>query len=546
MPPRQTGHGVPAPGDAADRQAPTQTAAAGVDWRQCRVLVRASLRQDLRRVGRSIGLGRSGRGAAGLVGFALFQAALGGFVSIPLWLQPADVFPGAVLHFSYVTLSVASLLLLDGSALIVAPADHDVVASRPVTSRTFFAARAATLLVYVAFLAGTQSLVPVAAYFFAGGPHVVRGMTGLLVTGAIAFATAGLVVALYGALVRLVSPRRLRLGLTVVQLAFSFALYGVLLLMPGRAGRALLLDPIAERPWWIAALPPALAAEAVSGGGSAWLLPALLASAALAWLLAARVLSLEYAATVSALSSLPSGARPRRSRRWFRAGETHAVALLARAQFRDDLRFRMGVLSIVPLTLIYLLIGATGDGGADARHGHPSMVYLGVLLFPAIVRGAFSRSDAWRAAWLFYASPASAGRLLLGLKNVIVAWFLLPYSLAIGVLLVAVLPSVPDALLSAVLPPLVAHLLLLALLMADPSLPFSRPPEVAANTRGVILLMMPAIVLAQWLPFALSRLAGAPVVAWLSVAGLVAANVVLEWALRRRVDRLASRAEFAA
>nr|MCU0256495.1 hypothetical protein [Vicinamibacterales bacterium] len=220
--------------------------------------------------------------------------------------------------------------------------------------------------------------------------------------------------------------------------------------------------------------------------------------------------------------------------------------LLARAQFRDDLRFRVTILGIVPLTVIYLLLGVADDGVAEGAHGHPAMIYVAVLLFPGLVRGAFSRSDAYRAAWLFHASPASAGRLLLGLKNVIAAWFLVPYSLAIGALLLALLPSVPEAILSTVLPPLCGHLLLLALLMADPALPFSRPPEVAASTRSMLLLMVPALLLGQLLPALLSALAARPLAAAVAVAGLVAANLAAESALRRRVDRLASRVEFSA
>lgn len=542
MPIRVTSYGLPGPSAFGGPPAPAAPAER-VDWQQWRVLVRASLRNDLRRVGKTIGLARGGS-AIGLVGFIAFQALIGGAISVPLWLAPEDPFPGAVLHFTYLILSVASLLLLDATTLIVGPADYEVVASRPVSSGTFFLARAATMLVYVAFVAGAQSLVPIAAYFLAGGLHVVRGVSGAVGTLAVGFATAGIVVTLYGTVARAIPRRHLRLGLTVLQLVFSFALYGTLVMLPSRVGRAYLLDPIADRPRWLGLVPSALAAEIVTPDVSWWVIVSMVVAPVLAWAAAARVLSLDYAAQVATLQALPSPAAPPRARRWFRGGENHAVALLARAQFRDDMRFRMTVLSIVPLTVIYLLIGLVDEDLSSGRYGHPAMIYVAVLLFPGIVRGAFSRSDAYRAAWLFYASPASAGRLLLGLKNVIAVWFLVPYSLAVGALLIVVLPSVPEAALSTLLPPLCGHLLLLGLLLLDPALPFSRPPEVAANTRSMLLLILPAMFLGQLLPAILSGLAARPAMALLSLVVLLAANVGMESLLRRRVDRLASEAEF--
>ena len=45
----------------------------------------------------------------------------------------------------------------------------------------------------------------------------------------------------------------------------------------------------------------------------------------------------------------------------------HAVGLLAGAQFRTDQKFRLGVLGILPLTVIYLLAGFSDDGRAGGH-----------------------------------------------------------------------------------------------------------------------------------------------------------------------------------
>ena len=63
------------------------------------------------------------------------------------------------------------------------------------------------------------------------------------------------------------------------------------------------------------------------------------------------------------------------------------------------------------------------------------------MIFPLLLKGAFARSEAYRASWVFYATPVNAGRLLLGERSVLVRWFLGPYVVAVGVLLAFLLPS---------------------------------------------------------------------------------------------------------
>jgi len=79
-------------------------------------------------------------------------------------------------------------------------------------------------------------------------------------------------------------------------------------------------------------------------------------------------LSLDYAerlsAIVTAARTVTPGRVARKRAAWlFTAGEARAVALLIRGQFKNDMRFRMGVLAILPLTLIYLFMGISNNNG---------------------------------------------------------------------------------------------------------------------------------------------------------------------------------------
>src|SRR4029078_662297 len=116
-----------------------------------------------------------------------------------------------------------------------------------------------------------------------------------------------------------------------------------------------------------------------------------------------------------------------------------AVAWLVRAQFRYDMRVRLGVLSIVPLTLLYMYIGARDGATADPFVRGPSnqfdLMSCAVLLFPSILVQQLAGSDGYRAAWIYFATPADRAALVVATKNVVAAFFLVPYAVfLVGVL----------------------------------------------------------------------------------------------------------------
>lgn len=513
------------------------------DAGQWRALVTASLKHDLRRTGRSgIATGHKGRGIGTLV---ILQLMIGAVLSLPLW-GGMPAFAVATLHLTYLMLSVAALLVLDAQSLIVSPADYAVVAPRPVSARTFFVSRVTTVLAYVLLLAGAQSLFPVIAYFGAGGIHWGRGAGGVLAVLATTLTTAAAATALYGTVLRRTPPRLLRVILTTLQLTTSFSLYGLLAILPNRIGRTYLLEPLSERPSWLRAVPTTWAAALVDADVSSWAVTLAIAIPLVAWWAAGRWFSIDYAEQATSLDALPEAAGPAQRMPRFKTGEARAIALLARAQFRNDMRFRAAVLAILPLTIIYLIIGIGDESLARESGGHPSMVYVAVLIFPLLLKGAFARTEAYRAAWVFYATPVSAARLLLGERTVLVRWFLVPYVLAVGVLLSFLLPTTIDAVVAVTVAGLLSHLLLVLTLAIDPSLPFSSPPQVGSNTKGVFVALVPAILFGQLLPAVLTQLSESMLLAAGAVGLLVIVTAAMEMLLRWRVDRLAADVEFTA
>jgi hypothetical protein len=338
----------------------------GVDARQWRALVGTYVRIDVRAAGGPTSRRRSRAGGSpftGLVVVGLIGSVAFAFIAA----GTADLMMSASLLTSYAAATTTMMLLVDFTGIVIAPEDYGILGARPVGSRTYFAARLAAVGVYVGVLSLANGLMPAIVYGVRGGMLVVpAAMAAVLLCD---LSTAVLVVSGYVTLLRWVHPAKLKRAMTYVQLIGSAAFY-LLYYLATIGFRHAFLDRVGveHAGWlwvvpstWFAAFVPVAARTATpSQWGMAAL--ALLVSAACVPLAAGR-LSLDYArriGEVTAVSEPPS----RRAFRLpgFGRGEARAVALLVRAQFRFDQRFRMAVLSMIPLTGFYLLLGI--DNGA--------------------------------------------------------------------------------------------------------------------------------------------------------------------------------------
>ena len=284
-------------------------------------------------------------------------------------------------------------------------------------------------------------------------------------------------------------------------------------------------------------------------------IPAAAAVATVAGLLAATRgrLSLEYAEQLGALSSA-SGARERprrethRAGRWFRTGEARAVAILVRSQFRNDTRFRMGVLSIIPLTLIYLFLGMprSGTSGdlAARTSANLSMVTLARDDVPATLKLHLGRSDAFRASWIFFATPADRTRIVRSAKDVLVAYFLVPYLALVGALLLVFRQDPGYVAAYLLFAGLASHFVLLLVTLIDPELPFAKPLVKGRGTLWTFIVIIGIGVLGALLPLLLRWLYGRPLGMLLLFAVLAGVSLLVQRLTRARVESQAKRLEF--
>lgn len=529
---------------------------AGIDPAQWRALTGTYLQMDLRQGGGARKKGRSETGRTMMVHAALLLGA--GLNSLMIGLLVFlldDPFTGALITVSMVAINVALLVLIDFSGSVISPVDYWVIAPRPVSSRTYFAARVTAVLAYVLAIAGVMSFLP-AIVFLARHGFGIGGFIGTLAASMLLAATVtGVIIGAYTWILGFVAPGRMVRALSWAQLAgSSLSMAGFLFVIRAMDDPRIRGFSLAEAEWiwyvpatWSASIIMTLAGR---GGPAEW--SAAVGAVAMAvTVLPAAVgrLSLEFASRLAETTSA-SGAPGSTIGRLpgFRDNELYAVATLIRAQFRYDLRFRLAVLSILPMTLFYLLLGIDDGSLADPfrgmtqRPGTP--VYLAVAFLPMVLHGAFQSSDQWRAAWIFFATPADAGRLVVATKNFVAVFFLGAYLLMMAVLWSFFYDSVWHAFVHAAFIGAGAHMLLQGAVILNPALPFAKEPRRGEQSARLFVLFFFGSIGAGIGPLLLIFVYQRPL--WMLGLAfvLLIATMLLERLLHRRAGAFVGELEF--
>jgi len=529
---------------------------AGIDYAHWRALVRAALAIQLRSELKS-SLTRRGGASASIVGSLLLYVMFGGVLALVVRVID-DVFTSALILMTFVMGIVSLVVLLDFQSVITSPDDYQVLAFRPVSSRTILAARITHVLIFTSGVGLAVGFLPAAAYMWFRGFHPLMGVAALFATELMAISTTMTLVQIYARLMRFVQPSRLRTMLSYVQLAMSFVVYSVFLMPGWLLGPALTHITLTRRLWYLS-LPPVWFASFVQLAGGpfgafevAAVVFALIAPTALVWSAAGK-LSLDYTAYLGELTAAAEqraeARRPRSGRiRIFQRDEGRAVSLLVRAQFRNDTKFRLAILSILPMTGFYILTGIRESritSGAPHSQGW-AMLYFAVFMVPMILKYSLTRTDAFRASWIFFVSPAHRDRLVVAARDFVMMYFVLPYLCFLTAALTYLGGSLEIAIMQGVVLALLCHLLLTLHLLFEPELPFSQPLKKGSMSGVMLILMILSGFATGALPLLFDALAvSGRAFAW-ALAGFAAADAGVEGVVRKRIARLVERAEFAA
>jgi ABC-2 type transport system permease protein len=492
-----------------------------IDKRQLKALLKASLKTDLRSSSSRFGGERKSPLGIPPIAFVLlmyFMMSLG-LTMVAIGAQ--DVFLGAFFVIAMQMVFIAITILLEFSNLILSPDDFPILAPHPVNSRTFFVAKMLHLGIYVTLLVISLGLIPavVAAIKY---KDVLLGPVMFLASWSSGIATALFFAVFYTLMLRLGNRERMHRYLSYLQLLMMFFIYGGYQFLPDVGRRMLALTKSGfdlsylylAPPGWFAAWPAFLTGSI--SPAQVWAAIAGVVSMAVMYFLGISRLSIGYAQTLNeTVEQQQSKSESKREVRgssgifntliqWFSAPEDRVVWQLMRKQFKYDNRYKLSVLMIIPLTLLYVYMGLKdGQVLADpfnvttavVRGGSNFTVYMVLAFIPSMVIFGSAYSASYQAAWIYYTSPADRTRLVLASNRFATIFFCIPYL----VFMCALMTYFFDSILHAILHCIVLFLVLLVLVdliaLIAPRIPFSLPMKSGQRTGAMMITMfIPMII----------------------------------------------------
>lgn len=448
--------------------------------------------------------------------YGIFGIILAGFLKIP------NPFWSSMFILSSVGFMIGSMMLIEFGSIIVAPEDYHIFSVQPISSRTYFVSKVSFTLVYISVIAAALGLPSVIGYGYANHIRLEQFVVDpwLLVAALIALLMWSITVAmtmilLYTYVLRYVNYRRLKNTLSYLQLIMSFMIYGGYVIFPTIIQEADATLP-AVKPWWVFLIPVSWYSsflEIASGSAdAATVVAALVGVLFFAGVipLAVSKISLGYAQSLSeALSAqeetklAPSG-ESRSHFDFMKHPEDRVVAKLIWNQFKYDTKFRLAVVGIIPITVLYLFMGLRkGEGLFDPFNpswesmGQSALLYVAIVLFPVMIKEAATKSDSYVASWMFFVSPANKVRLVLSLKKALLYYFVIPYLIILGIIFSYYFNSMLHAAMHTVILALLSQLLLQLLFLPNPQLPFSAPRNVGERISllGITVIIAPILLL---------------------------------------------------
>ena len=481
-----------------------------MDFVQWRALMRAYIWMDYGSLLGANGSKEAWQATTQFVVMCGFMSLLGLGLGIVVWGARDPFFAAVVVVTSL--MFWAGLMVVAQPASLASPTDHEIVAPRPVTSRTYFAVRCSSLLLTIAETTVLIGWIPVLAFLTRKGGSLALAFASAAASlaGAVA-ATAG-IVAIYGWLIRIVPPAKLTrllasagavlsLGLTV---AFTLGLHAMVENDRPFDFLKTTLPHDLRTYWFPGAWFASYVTLAHGTAGNADLAAAAASGIALsvfASTLTGRM-SLDYAARVGAFSTIECSRRGPWFERalFFRRGEARAVGILIASHLRSDSRFQLAVASNAMIGIVIVLGQSEFRLPVDPflvsgheRVGSLTMPLAALVMVPMQVYQTIAASVAHDASWLYFTTPADRVRIITSARDAIAVYVLGPLLLLLGAFYVYSFGHVSHAAVHCVFLGLLAYLSLHLAVLIAPRLPFSLPllnPRHAPFPIGTMLLLM--------------------------------------------------------
>jgi hypothetical protein len=481
----------------------------GVDAQQYHFLLQASLKLDFRSAGTVLKPEQKSQTASALKFTLIMNLIFSIVLALVMLSASRSTFVFSTMLLGYSMVMVAMSVLIEFGLAVISPDDFQVLAHRPISSRTFFAVKASNLLFYVLLLGTSLNLVPALVAVAVRGSQWHFPIAYFLVASAATVFVAGAMVALYGLLLRTLRYERLKDLLVYAQIAFSFVFFFGFQLFPRLLGDVNAFTPQDLVQSWALAFPSVWFAgviELMQGNISGHTL-ALAALATIVCIvilpLALRNVSLDYSEQLGRIAASSSKAKTvvaahrTAPNGWFdrlllRDSEERAFFHFFLRMFRRNRLLKLQILPNLGVAVAMMAVALLqGDKMKDPFAG---LSFSMAAMFPVIafvfagmgVTLALPYSDEYQGGWLFSVAPiANRARILTALKKVVVLLLFVPL-FAINWIVFAYFWPWRHALGQSVYAFVIGLVALQLLLFMVVDFPFSRKLEKGATSKRVM------------------------------------------------------------
>jgi hypothetical protein len=532
----------------------------GVDAVQYHWLLQASLKMDFRSSGGPWSK-PGGETKSALRMTALFNLAISAFMSLFLSHALSAFFFSAIM-IGYAMALLAMMILIEFGLAVVSPDDHLILAYRPITSRTFLAVRFSNMAFYVLVLGLSLLLAPAFAGCFCKDAPWFFPAVFLPVSMAACLFVAGLVVALYGFLMRWFNYEKFKDVLLYCQMALSFVFFFGYQILPRMAANLRNVDISRLTHHWGLAFPCIWFAGLIELGLGHWSRAALLnggiATLATCLLIPGmlRAISLDYSehigrmttASKKSAAAQPSARSKIKLSAWLarrfigdieeRAFFCFITAMLARNR---QLKLQLTPMFGYMVAMFALpLMDSHLNSDPLTRHGDPMAGYfagLGFVMLGSSLIRLLPYSDEYAGAWVFQMAPVSnPAAILKAIKKAALLYLYLPM-FVFAVILFSFLWPIVHAFEFGIYGLLSGLVAFQILLFYFDGFPFSRKPEKGTQSSqfagmmlmlGLIGVMIVLPLLLSWSQFA------AQAALWVICAAMAVGSVILSGRNNRR------------
>ena len=426
-----------------------------VDFAQVKTLVRNNIRLDWRGTTNPLsGYGTKKGKFPGIVVIFLMNAVLSAIISA-FFVKSADLFTGLVVTTTVAMGAIAMQVMMEFGNTLMSAEDYLIVSPHPVNSKTFFVAKLYHQALYVTALALSISLIPAifSSIYYKSilVLPLVLGQNWICAIFASVF-----IMNIYTWVLKKVDRHRLERWMGYIHMVLLLGMYLGLNVLPKMLKNVLTNINIADY-WWGKLLPAYWFASLYrlikSGWDTQYALFGLLGLIVLFILgrIAVSYLSLSYAESLTKTGWNREKIRSNRSpgifaRLWDRYSndEDKALMRLMRANFKHDIQFRIGVMSLIPLVIFYLAFSLFTKG-TNVRDPFLILdnsqvmtnIFFGMacVIGPYTLIGAMQASKQWRAAWVFYSAPVDRVKLVLAMERIANIVIMVPMGLFLFVVL---------------------------------------------------------------------------------------------------------------